>query len=219
MRVACQVDRELRSLEGRHEIPRALGPSGGDGDVGSLAWPIRPGIPHCRTPYVRGSARPTAATFAWPIRPGIKFIDERPPPTGDGEVCRRVRGFFAEGWIEGGPGVGFCANRPPTPAEDQPVSPPPSEEAGRSIVIRRWRPRGAMARSAAGFADSSRTGWIEGLRLTRPAVESAPVAAGLLSECFQANPAWPVPSQDRLPLCRPGESPSRRGPDCRSPSP
>ncbi len=32
------------------------GRSGGDGDLGSFAWPIRPGITHCTTPYVRGSA-------------------------------------------------------------------------------------------------------------------------------------------------------------------
>ena len=48
----------------------------------------------------------------------------------------------------------FCANRPPNPTiKDQPVSPPPSEKAGRSIVIR--RPRGA---AAAAFADSWRMG-------------------------------------------------------------
>ena len=35
----------------------------------------------------------------------------------------------------------YCANQPPTPAEDHPVPPPPSEKAGRSIVIP--RPRGA----------------------------------------------------------------------------
>jgi len=41
--------------------------------------------------------------------------------------------------------------------EDHPVPPPPSEEAGWSIVIRRPRRRGA---AVAGFADSSRMGRI-----------------------------------------------------------
>ena len=54
----------------------------------------------------------------------------------------------------------YCAERPPRPAEDHPVPPPPCEEAGRSIVI---SPSGwARARSAAGFADSMGRGWIEG---------------------------------------------------------
>jgi len=39
----------------------------------------------------------------------------------------------------------YCENRPPTPTiKDHPVSPPTSEEAGGSIVIRRPRPRGRL---------------------------------------------------------------------------
>ncbi len=50
----------------------------------------------------------------------------------------------------------YCANRPPTPTKDQPVSPPTSEEA---MVDR--DPQVARA-AAAGFADSSGMGWIAG---------------------------------------------------------
>ena len=54
----------------------------------------------------------------------------------------------------------FCANRAPTPAEDHPVPPPPSEEAGRSIVIRGpgWRGLPPGSRIPGGWAFRQKMG-------------------------------------------------------------
>ena len=53
---------------------------------------------------------------------------------------------------------GYYANRPPNPRRPTRLA-AALRESGTSIVIRRPRRRGA---AAAGFADSSRMGWVEG---------------------------------------------------------
>ncbi len=128
---------------------------GRDGDVGSFAWPIRPGIPHAqpRTSAVlhRATANhgPRPTRLAADLR-GSGTVD-RDPPTARGEIAARFADSSGRaGWPRRRRGLtrladpalcpathdrvrpGYCANRPP---------PPPSEKAGRSIVIR--RPRGS----------------------------------------------------------------------------
>ncbi len=83
-----------------------------------LADPAGYPATHNRLPPRYRTNRPPTTAEGQPVSPPPSKEADYRSAVGDGEVCRRVGGFFGDGVDQGRAGGGFCANRPPTPATE-----------------------------------------------------------------------------------------------------